>query len=365
MELFVCGFNGFEQIEVLIPGWPRPDNQAVTKPVKILHLETLTNDSPLTYSCTCTWSKIYISIHDTSSSFTPAVSWSSSKELKAVDPCKLAGTWSSVLAVNAEDKMLVIDEDSVDTGWKNCSVDTSIKVEAIDGGENTFLVIYDEGRLGRLTVSAERPSPVFPCLTLTAIPLSVSAVAVSCGKEHVLVLSRTGCVYSFGLGSRGQLGHGSVEEEGEPRLIEALEGLHVTALAAGGWHSTAVTADGDLYAWGWNETGQLGLRCPALRHSDNRTADCEQSRSLLALPEPVIVSDDAVVTKTSCGSRHTAVITDKHQLFTTGWNKYGQLCLGDVQSRDIFTQVQEFSCCRVQDVYCGYWNTVCVTHTEP
>ena len=60
--------------------------------------------------------------------------------------------------------------------------------------------------------------------------------------------------------SRGQLGHGDLEkEEGEARQVEMLAGLRVTQIAAGGWHSVALTDAGDMYVWGWNCDGQLGL----------------------------------------------------------------------------------------------------------
>ena len=41
--------------------------------------------------------------------------------------------------------------------------------------------------------------------------------------------------------SRGQLGHGDTENQAEARLIEALEGVTVTDLAAGSWHSMVLS----------------------------------------------------------------------------------------------------------------------------
>lgn len=59
--------------------------------------------------------------------------------------------------------------------------------------------------------------------------------------------------------SRGQLGHGELENEEHPRELDALSGLKVVAISAGGWHSCCVTVQGDLYTWGWNCCGQLGF----------------------------------------------------------------------------------------------------------
>lgn len=60
--------------------------------------------------------------------------------------------------------------------------------------------------------------------------------------------------------SRGQLGHRDLESVQEfARQVDSLAGLRVTLVAAGNWHSAAVTECGDLYTWGWNQSGQLGF----------------------------------------------------------------------------------------------------------
>ena len=45
----------------------------------------------------------------------------------------------------------------------------------------------------------------------------------------------------FHCSSRGQLGNGGIENIEEPQIIQELEGLSVVAIAAGGWHSAAVS----------------------------------------------------------------------------------------------------------------------------
>ena len=75
-------------------------------------------------------------------------------------------------------------------------------------------------------------------------------VDVVCGKEHCLLLTEHGQVYSWGGGSRGQLGHGGLSSESSPRLISALDGLRITKIAAGGWHSACISQFNDLYMVG-------------------------------------------------------------------------------------------------------------------
>jgi len=95
---------------------------------------------------------------------------------------------------------------------------------------------------------------------------SVYRVAsVSCGRSHALVLSVIGVVFSCGLGSQGQLGHGTLEFQSGLRVVEALEGLRMGEVCAGGWHSMALSDTRDVYVWGWNNDGQLGLRQTQVR----------------------------------------------------------------------------------------------------
>ncbi|PSN51254.1 hypothetical protein C0J52_11779 [Blattella germanica] len=123
-------------------------------------------------------------------------------------------------------------------------------------------------------------------LSVIHFPTEGKVVDVVCGNEHCLLLTTSGSVFSWGNGSRGQLGHGDLEsEEGKARQIEMLAGLRVIQIAAGAWHSAAVTDadsklatnslpvlalynasnmndivgnDGCVWGCGWNAFGQLG-----------------------------------------------------------------------------------------------------------
>jgi len=71
-------------------------------------------------------------------------------------------------------------------------------------------------------------------------------VSIVCGKCHALILDNDGFVYSFGLGSRGELGHGQAEispasSRNTPKLVEALVGLKIRQIATGDWHNAALT----------------------------------------------------------------------------------------------------------------------------
>jgi alpha-tubulin suppressor-like RCC1 family protein len=86
-------------------------------------------------------------------------------------------------------------------------------------------------------------------------------VAVAAGECHSLVLTEAGAVLSFGMGDHGCLGHGDEEEQHTPKGIEALREERVVAVAAGGAHSLCVLQDGRAFGWGTGEDEwTLGLQ---------------------------------------------------------------------------------------------------------
>ncbi|XP_025916575.1 RCC1 domain-containing protein 1, partial [Apteryx rowi] len=176
-------------------------------------------------------------------------------------------------------------------------------------------------------------------------------------------------------------GHGVLEPEPEPRLVEALAGVPMRELAAGGWHSASVSEAGDLYVWGWNESGQLALPSKALAEEraqakeagagdaeltprqEQPGAEGAEFISIQAFPALLDFPQDLEVSRVSCGSRHTAAVTRGGDLYTWGWGKYGQLGHGDNASSDQQRRVDYLAAegLRAEDVVCGPWTTyVCV-----
>ena len=161
---------------------------------------------------------------------------------------------------------------------------------------------------------------------------------MACGADHCLLLTDGGAVLSCGLGTRGQLGHGDIQPRTEPSLIHALSGLPMKDIACGHWHCLVLSASGDVYSWGWNEHGQLGLRSPP--------------GPTVALPTLVdIITDsssgcDLNFVSVSCGSRHSAAVSENDVLYSWGWDAYGQI----YRDQWIGTSLS---------VYCANWCTVC------
>lgn len=136
-------------------------------------------------------------------------------------------------------------------------------------------------------------------------------------------------VYSFGRGDCGQQGSGVVTPDGPSAMtvIEGLGGKDVISVAAGAFHSAAVTADGELYTWGANDEGQCGIRMAGTCHTISETA-CAETNFLLPRPTRVETLENFKVGTVACGDAHTVVLLDDGNVLTVGRGEYGQLGVG-------------------------------------
>jgi alpha-tubulin suppressor-like RCC1 family protein len=98
--------------------------------------------------------------------------------------------------------------------------------------------------------------------------LAVEGVRETAGAyHHTLVLLEDGTVKAFGLNDCGQLGNGGTSSSLTPVDVKGLRGVRQVAATGGGGdtnpggfgHSLAVLEDGTLWAWGCNNSGELGL----------------------------------------------------------------------------------------------------------
>ncbi len=108
------------------------------------------------------------------------------------------------------------------------------------------------GQLGDGT-TADRSTPA-------AVPGLTGVASVAAGVGHSLALGIDGTVRSWGLANTGQLGRAvtAASPSSSPALVPVPGPAGVTSVAAGGYHSLALGPGGGVWAWGWNNLGQLG-----------------------------------------------------------------------------------------------------------
>jgi alpha-tubulin suppressor-like RCC1 family protein len=92
--------------------------------------------------------------------------------------------------------------------------------------------------------------------TPTRVPHLNNVTSIAAGVDHALAITVDGRVWAWGYNEGGALGDPNVYFTVDPVLVD-VPGFAV-AIAAGPLHSLARTADGKTWAWGYNYFGQLG-----------------------------------------------------------------------------------------------------------
>ncbi|XP_065592552.1 probable E3 ubiquitin-protein ligase HERC4 [Cyrtonyx montezumae] len=168
-------------------------------------------------------------------------------------------------------------------------------------------------------------------------------VQVACGDYHSMALSKGGNLFAWGLNTHGQLGVGSQDPHiPKPHLVKGLKGIPLAQIAAGGAHNVVVSLSGAVYSWGKNKFGQLGL---------GHTEDMDRPSYVGALEHWKAVF-------ISCGADHTAVLSKDGLVYTFGAGGAGQL--GHNSTRNELTPrvVAELWGARVSHVACGRQHTL-------
>ncbi|CAI9753039.1 unnamed protein product [Fraxinus pennsylvanica] len=168
---------------------------------------------------------------------------------------------------------------------------------------------------------------------------------IACGDSHCLAVTMEGEVQSWGRNQNGQLGIGTTEDSLVPRKIETFKGVSIKMVAAGAEHTAVVTEDGELYGWGWGRYGNLGLG----------------DRNDRLIPEKVSTVEGEKMVLVACGWRHTISVSAMGILYTYGWSKYGQLGHGDFEDQLIPHKLQSLHEKCISKISGGWRHTMAVT----
>jgi alpha-tubulin suppressor-like RCC1 family protein len=169
------------------------------------------------------------------------------------------------------------------------------------------------GQLGRPPNDPNDPNPTPVALSGATGPVT----AIAAGGAHSLALTSTGQLYAFGDDQKGQLG--SADTNTNPHATPTPVGVPgatgpVARVAAGAEHSLAVTSTGQLYAFGDNHYGELG------NTTNNNTDNPNPTPELVTLPGAT-----GPVAKVAAGGAHSLALTTTGQLYAFGDNYYGEL----------------------------------------
>jgi alpha-tubulin suppressor-like RCC1 family protein len=169
-----------------------------------------------------------------------------------------------------------------------------------------------EGQLGN-----GGAGPASDTITETVLPGGRRATAVAAGLNHALALLDNGDVLAWGFNDSGQLGLGDVLPRTTPTIV-TLPGPAVS-VAAGRGFSVAALADGRVFTWGANTIGQLG----------------DGSREGSAAPVPA--TGLAGIVAVAAGNAHALALGSDGRVWAWGDNTAGQI--GDGSFKPALTPV--------------------------
>ncbi|VVA28546.1 PREDICTED: E3 ubiquitin-ligase [Prunus dulcis] len=181
--------------------------------------------------------------------------------------------------------------------------------------------------------------------------------SISCGPWHTAVVTSAGQLFTFGDGTFGVLGHGDRKSVSIPREVENLKGLRTVRAACGVWHTAAVVevmvgnssssncSLGKLFTWGDGDKGRLG-------HGDKEAK---------LVPTCVAALVEPNFCRVACGHSMTVALTTSGHVYTMGSPVYGQL--GNPQADGkLPTRVEgKLSKSRVDEIACGAYHVAVLT----
>ncbi|XP_009617699.1 ultraviolet-B receptor UVR8 [Nicotiana tomentosiformis] len=151
----------------------------------------------------------------------------------------------------------------------------------------------------------------------TPIPsLPPDVVTIAAGHFHSLAVTSEGHVWAWGRNNEGQLGRDPLsprESWSEPKIVEGLNKVRVQAAFASGAISAAIGGDGSLWVWGSSKRGQLGLG---------------KGITNAALPSKVETLSGEEIVKVSLGWGHALALAKNGNLF--GWGYYSDGRIGNI-----------------------------------
>ena len=202
-------------------------------------------------------------------------------------------------------------------------------ITKLASGWNHTLIVNDDGRLfvsggnsdGQLGLGDTQDLDSELKLNNYFANNSKTIVDAAGGKGFSLFVDDDGKVYSSGEGGYGQLGLNSTTDYTIPQEITyfSTAGITIVKVFAGEYHSMALDDNGNLYGWGRNDKGQLGLG---------------HFNSPVLVPTALDMSNfDGDPTKVDLGGLHSLVITDQDKSYTFGDNSEGQLGIGNTTNQ--------------------------------
>ncbi|GAB4827389.1 hypothetical protein Ancab_034274 [Ancistrocladus abbreviatus] len=198
---------------------------------------------------------------------------------------------------------------------------------------------------------------------LVDVVKNINFELVACGENHSCALSLSGDLYmwggrKYGIGLPGQLD--DVSHWVPKRCIGPLEGIHVSSVSCGPWHTAIVTSAGQLFTFGvLMETEEVFQNQGSLTRLRGRLGHGDKEARLV--PTCVAALTELNFCQVACGHSLTVALTTTGQFYTMGGAVYGQL--GSPHAEGMLPTCVEGKLLRsfVEEISCGAYHVAALT----
>jgi alpha-tubulin suppressor-like RCC1 family protein len=159
----------------------------------------------------------------------------------------------------------------------------------------------DHGQVGNGVVSST------PQLTPVQVPGLAGITKVAAGYGFSLALRSDGTVWAWGVNNAGQLGNKTTSDSAFPVEVRVSQATSISAGGSSGYAIRTTTDGATLWAWGGNDSGQLG------------------DGSLLSRPTPEPVTAAADVAQVAAGGKFVIELATNGSISGWGDDEFGQL----------------------------------------
>ncbi|KAF3422566.1 hypothetical protein E2986_04085 [Frieseomelitta varia] len=184
--------------------------------------------------------------------------------------------------------------------------------------EDHAILVAGAGTKGQLGIDClNNKGSINAAYTFKEVPTLRNIESVSCGQYHTIAVAKDGNLYAFGDNKHGQLGLNTdiCRKTFVPLKLSDFQ-IKLPINVHSGWSHVIVLNDSHIFGWGRNTYGQLGIT--KLNEFTWKATRIEN------LPR---------IQQVSAGSEHNVALTEDGKILCWGWNEHGNC--GNGHTKDV------------------------------
>ncbi len=199
--------------------------------------------------------------------------------------------------------------------------------QSITGGTNHSIALCGDGSVRTWGLNMYGQCGNGSTNTIIEFPEKLNSlkgiIAIAGAGQNSYAIKSTGTLWAWGYNNNGQLGNGTYANSNVPVQVSSI--TNIIAVAGGAGYALALKGDGTVWAWGYNFYGQLG-------NGTNTNSNV-----------PVQVNSLSNIIAIAAGQDHALALKNDGTVWAWGANAYGQLGIGMNTNTNIAVQVSGIS----------------------